>query len=199
MLSFNAEGHKYFWDGVEVPSVSQILKVLKVNRSYDGVPDFYRLRGTSVHQAIDYYLRGTLDPDSLDPVEIAPFFRAFKNYEETKKYTVLSTEVALYSKKYGFAGTIDQTAGFLDQDGIGITDLKVTEQSDKAADLQLCAYAQLCFENYGWWPRFRLVLELHKDETTRPIFYKTDPTIWDAVMRLYSWKSTRRTNDAEIA
>lgn len=194
MLRFEEENHKYFWNDQEVPSVSQVLKTVGLTRNYDGVDAFYRDRGINVHKALHYYAKGSLDEDSLDPDHIAPYVRAFKKFEAEKKYTVLSTEVPLYSRALGFAGTIDQTAGFIPKEGIGITDLKVTENSDKAADLQLCAYAHLCFENYGWWPSFRLVLELHKDESYRPIYYKTDPKIWSSVMDVYNWKIARRSN-----
>lgn len=193
-LVFNSEGHRYFFKGREVPSVSQILKTIGITRDYGKVDPFYRERGTYVHKAVEFHVKQTLDEDSLDQQNIVPYLRAFQAFESSEGYLVNKTEVPLYSEKYGFAGTIDHISEFEDSGilGEGITDLKVTENSDKAADLQLCAYAILYYENYGRWPAFRMVLELHGDETSKPIFYKTDPTIWEAVMQLFAWKKTRR-------
>lgn len=194
MLRFEPEAHKYFWNDKEVPSVSQILKGIGITRDYEKVDEFYRLRGTYVHQAVQFHVKRTLDEDTLDQENVLPYLKAFKKFESEKGYKVSASEVPLYSEQYGFAGTLDQLGSF-DYGEEGITELKATENSDKAADLQVCGYAQLYFENFGKWPFFRMVLELHGDETSTPIYYKTDPTIWDSVMNLWKWKTTRRKKD----
>lgn len=192
MLTFNAEGHVYFWNGKEVPSVSQILKKIGITRDYEKVDPFYRERGKFVHKAVEYHIKGTLDEQTLDQENILPYVQAFKNYETQTGYKVSHTEVPLYSKKMGFAGTIDHLSRLAAFATEGIVDIKVTESSDKAADLQLCAYSILYHENFGRWPAFRLVLELHGDKTTKIIPYRTNPKIWKAVMALWKWKTTRR-------
>lgn len=195
MLTFDAENHKYFWNGKEVPGVTEILKKIGITRDYEKVDNFYRERGQHVHKAIEFYTSGTLDEDSLDPVNVLPYFKAFQKFQVSDNYRVKKTEVPLYSQKYGFAGTIDQTGALYNGTSVaedGITDIKVTESSDKAADLQLCMYANLFYENVGYWPSFRMVLELHGDEKATPIFYKTDPKICAAIMEIYRWKTTRR-------
>jgi hypothetical protein len=193
MLDFKSEGHVYLWDGEVVPSVSQILKKIGITRDYEQVDDFYRQRGTFVHQAIEYHIKHTLEESSLDPENVLPYFLGYKKWTEKEMYVPRETELPLYSQKYGFAGTIDQTCIIENErDGEGICDIKVTESSDKAADLQLCAYAQLYYEAYGRWPAFRMVLELHGDQSVKPIFYDTDPAIWGSVMELYNWKIKRR-------
>lgn len=198
MLTFNPEGHLYFWDGKVVPSVSEILKKIGITRDYVGVDDFYRQRGTYVHQAVVFHVEHSLDEESVDE-NVTPYLRAFQKYESREGYCVRKTEVPLYSQKYGFAGTLDHLAEFKDSrfPGEGIADLKATEKFDKAADLQLCAYAVLYHENFGKWPAFRLVLELHGDETARPVFFDADPEIlWQAVMTLWEWKTTRQKRNA---
>lgn len=194
MLSFNPEGHIYFWNGKEVPSVSSILKTIGITRDYERVDPFYRERGTYVHRAVEFHVKHTLDEESLDQENVLPYVQAFKKFESEEGYCVTETEVPLYSETYGFAGTLDHISKFKDRRFLrkGICDIKVTEKSDKAADLQLCAYAVLFHENFGQWPTFRMVLELHRDETAKPIFYQTSPLIWKAVMELYTWKKTRR-------
>lgn len=198
MLTFNAEGHKYWWNGKEVPSVSQILKTIGITRDYERVDEFYRQRGIYVHQAIMFHGKHTLDEATIDAENVLPYVRAFQKFESDEGYLVKESEVPLYSQKYGFAGTIDQIAEFWDSGylGLGITDLKATEKSDKAADLQLCLYAVLFYERYQYWPAFRMVLELHGDGTPVPIFYKTDhEKLCKAIMELYNWKKTRRTKN----
>jgi hypothetical protein len=195
VLTFNSEGHVYFWEGKEVPSVSKILKTIGITRDFERVDEFYRQRGTFVHKAVEFHVKHTLDESTLDPENVLPYLRAYKKFEEQEGYIASKCEVPLYSKKYGFAGTIDQISEFEDNGlamGEGICDIKATESSDKAADLQLCLYAQLYFENFGCWPSFRMVLELHGDETAKPLFYKTNPKIVKSIMELYQWKSTRR-------
>lgn len=78
---------------------------------------------------------------------------------------------------------------------IGIIDYKVSENSDKAADLQLCGYANLVYDNFKEIPEFRMALELHGDGTYDTLFYKTPIRIWDSVMKIYRWKITRRTKE----
>lgn len=193
-LTFIEEGHKYLFNGEEVPSVSHILKTVGITRDFDRVDPFYRERGKFVHQAVEFHVKHTLDEESLDQENVTPYLKAFQKFESGEGYLVRKTEVPLYSELYGFAGTIDHLAQFEDCriSGEGIADIKVTEKSDKAADLQLCAYALLYHENYKRWPAFRMVLELHGDQTASPLFYKTDPKIWDAVMELYKWKKSRK-------
>lgn len=194
MLTFNAEGHKYWWDGKEVPSVSQILKTIGITRDYERVDEYYRQRGIYVHQAVQFHTKHTLDVTTVDPDNVLPYLKAFQKYESEKGYTVSKTEVPLYSQRYGFAGTIDQIGRFENPRylGEGIADLKATEKSDKAAHLQLLLYESLFYENYNKWPSFRMVLELHEDGTPKPIFYDSNPKLVDAVMEIYNWKTTRR-------
>jgi hypothetical protein len=194
VLTFNPEGHIYFWNGKEVPSVSQILKSIGITRDFDRVDPFYRERGTYVHKAVEFHIKNTLDEESIDHENVWPYLKAFQTFESTEGYCVKHTEIPLYSRKYGFAGTLDHLAEFEDRRflGEGIADLKVTERSDKAADIQLCLYAELYYENYGKWPAFRMILELHGDKTAKPIFYTANPRkICNAIMRLYEWKITK--------
>lgn len=200
MLTFNSEGHVYFWDGKEVPGVSQILKGIGITRDFDRVDPFYRDRGIFVHKAVQFHIKKTLDEASVDPDNVLPYLKAFQSYESAGKYVPHGTEIPLYSQKYGFAGMIDQTGHLPEFREEGITDLKATEKSDKAADIQLCLYAVLYHENYGNWPAFRMVLELHGDQTATPIFYDSDPEeICGAVMTLWKWKSTKHKRTAKDA
>lgn len=193
MLLVDAETHTYRWNNKEVPSVTQILKAIGITRDYERVDPYYKERGTLVHQAIHFYIRGTLDEGSVDERNVRPYLNAFKSFEKNEGYTPQASEIPLYSKKHKFAGTIDQLGTLAGCHGVGIIDLKATENSDKAADLQLCGYAQLFYENYGHWPAFRMALELHGDGSNKPIDYTTHPKIWaKSVMELYRWKITRR-------
>lgn len=193
MLTFDAENHKYYWNGKEVPGVSHILKTTGITRDYERVDNFYRERGIHVHKAIELYTKGTLDEDSLDTENVLPYFNAYLAFLKKYTYTPKHSELMLYSEEYNFAGTIDQYSAL--DSHLGIGDFKVTENSDKAADIQMCGYAVLIKENFHQWPEFRMALELHGDETFDPLFYRTNPLIWKSVMDLYAWKVTRRTKD----
>lgn len=110
MLTFDAENHKYFWDKKEIPGVTEIIKKIGVTREYAGVDDFYRVRGTHVHKAIDLYLHGKLDEASLDP-ELIPYFNAFLSFEKKFKPKPIATEVKFVSRDKKWAGTIDFYGG----------------------------------------------------------------------------------------
>ncbi len=192
MLTFKEETHQYFWNDKEVPSVTQVIKAIGITRDYTQVDEFYRQRGLLAHQAIDFHVRGTLDESTVDP-EIAPYLAAFRGFEKARPYVPRETEIPLYSQEYGFAGTIDQLGTVDNEPGVGVTDLKITENSDKAADLQLAGYSILVAENYGYWPAFRMALELHGDGIAKPLFYHGSPKkLWEAVMTLWEWKQNRR-------
>jgi hypothetical protein len=161
---------------------------------YKTVPPADVLNALEIAQAVEFHIKNTLDEESIDHENVWPYLKAFQTFESTEGYCVKHTEIPLYSRKYGFAGTLDHLAEFEDRRflGEGIADLKVTERSDKAADIQLCLYAELYYENYGKWPAFRMILELHGDKTAKPIFYTANPRkICNAIMRLYEWKITK--------
>lgn len=137
MLTLNEETHKYYWDGFNIPSVSEII---------DPIKDFSNVNpvvlenacnyGKAVHKTAELYLNGELDEDTLDenlkqPLsQIKLIFRNDINYK---------TEVKLCTLDYKFAGTID----ILSEDSCSLSDIKTRKYNPLIDDLQLEAYGIL--------------------------------------------------------
>lgn len=182
---FVEESHQYFVDGVEVPSVSHILKTLKLSKDYFGVDTFYRDRGIAVHKAIELYVHNDLDEKTLDPF-VVPYFEGFKKWWEKENIRhpgqQVHVEVPLYSERLGFAGTIDMVLnGF-------IWDFKCSKDPDRAAELQGAMYQQLWADNFGELLPFRVVRLPWESEKDTIDYHTKDPNIAEWVMGMYRWK-----------
>lgn len=141
---FDAENHKYFSNGVEVPSVTEIAKPISCER-LSGLPrhivENARNRGTAVHElAEEYLLVGELDFEELPP-EYAPYLEQFIEWAFTYKPKVLYTEYKMFGSE--FAGTCDLICNI---DGKTIVvDYKATSAIDKKSlSVQLEGYKRLC-------------------------------------------------------
>jgi len=170
MLTFEAIDHRYEWDGVQVPSVTQILhEFVKVGNLYVNVftgsaigADVFEAAGewgTSVHTMIDFYLNHDLDTDSLNAGQHW-ILANFKNWLSEMGVEVLAHEQRLYSKKYKYAGTYDIKC--IIDDRLFVVDVK-TGAFDMAGP-QLAAYCQLDKENdKSRATRHRAVLHLPRE------------------------------------
>jgi hypothetical protein len=81
MLTYDDSEHRYFWHGVEVPSLSVMLVDLGWGRDWAGIPEpvleLARTRGLQTHAAIDKYLaKDATFVDELSEAS-APFFDSF--------------------------------------------------------------------------------------------------------------------------
>lgn len=189
MLTFDAEHHKYFYNDLQVPGVSEVLREMGQAKDWSDVPGYYRDRGTAVHLAIKYFLEGSLDRDSLDPV-IKPYldqFEAFLGKLGDISGLILS-EQPYYSTQWEFAGTID-----LIINGV-IWDIKCSKKLDKASqwqyDLQGAAYRTLARDNkIGDFP-FKILL-LPGEGDAKEISLNAPYRAWENLMALYNIKNDR--------
>ena len=108
--SFDEAEHAYYYDGVRLDSVTQILQAEGFidTRFYD---EYSRERGRLVHLACHYDDLGELDDDSLDPL-IAPYVMAWRKFRMESGFVVESTETPLISTKHKYAGTPDARGRF---------------------------------------------------------------------------------------
>lgn len=177
-LTFEADSHRYFWDGEEVPGVSHCIDKVGLGRDYSKVDPFYRDRGIAVHMAINLYLDGELDEASLDPV-IVPYFAGFLKYWEANKEPIVSKEQMGYSEDYGYAGTWDL------ETSDRIVDWKCSKSHDKVAELQGEAYKLIVgppFKNFR-------VVQLPGDGTFKIFDYGRKVDIWPSCMRIFRWRT----------
>jgi len=141
MLEFNEERHEYTWNGVIVPSVTQVLQVLG---GYEGIPKMIlrkaATRGTAVHKATELYDLGTLDWGTVSD-EIFGYLEGWMKFMDDKKPELLSVEKLNYHEKLGFAGAMDRTM-ILDGKK-SILDIKSSFKLMPATAPQTAAYLEM--------------------------------------------------------
>lgn len=129
LLEYIDETHTYIYDGVILPSITQMLKI-KFGKKYNSVDEKVLKKaaekGTAVHQAIENYEKRSIDDASC--VEL-------RNYKFLKKqfdFKCLDNEVPIvlfYNDKPIAAGRVDLIIE--DKGKVGIADIKRTSVFDK--------------------------------------------------------------------
>jgi len=155
------DGRFYEVSGKYYPSVTWILN------SYPKGVGFYRwlaqngnwkeaeevketagARGTNVHRAIEELLAGKrIHHDSLNADEYQ-LLLDFKKFWEDKKPQLIATEIVCFSKKYGYAGSVDAVV-VLD-DKVTILDWKTGSKLYITHNMQVAAYAEALREMKQW-------------------------------------------------
>lgn len=109
-LTFDAETHTYRYQGVVVPSVTQLLKPIE---NWDFLDDeakaFYSDRGTKVHKATALDDLDDLDEQSLDPA-LAGYVKSWRLLVCSIGMQILSVEEQVYHPLLNYAGTMDRRA-----------------------------------------------------------------------------------------
>jgi hypothetical protein len=105
-ITFDAEKHKYSYNGVDVPGVSTILRETKRQPSYDGFNPFYAQKGSYVHRAIELEVAGKLDEATVDE-RVKPYLVAWRKFKADVVTEVHATEQMVYHPGHNYAGTFD--------------------------------------------------------------------------------------------
>jgi hypothetical protein len=168
-LLFNERTHTYYWNGIPVPSVTQVIKA-ETDDQYQYVdPRVLELAaqfGKATHTAVHLEALGILDYSTLDE-PLIPYLNAFKRFACDYELEIEFTEKRLYSQVYRFAGTLDLKGTV---HGIpAIIDWKTGILNKLACGLQLGAYEILDSENFGSGKisPIKLVVQLRNDSTYR--------------------------------
>lgn len=162
-LEYYDNTHTYLLDGVELPSITQILKI-RFGNKYDRV-DRETLkraaeRGTAVHEAIERYCIEGLESDLIE-------VRNFKFLQRLYDFTVLENEVPVIL----FRDQNPIAAGRLDMvirmgDKIGGADIKRTATLDKEyVAYQLNLYRIAYKQTYG--KEWEFLRAIHLRENVR--------------------------------
>ena len=106
MLTFDPGPHKYFWNGVPVPSVTEILSPL-TDLSFVDADVLRRAQafGTAVHYACELHDTGRLDEEALDP-ELAPYLAGWRKFCSEHACTWDLIEQRVYHPTLRYAGTL---------------------------------------------------------------------------------------------
>lgn len=105
-LYFDAEEHEYRLFGRRLPSVTEVLGETGMLPDYSWLDDFYRERGSAVHEAIGLEFFDRLDWNSLDE-NTRPYVERFRAFVEHIGFRPLVVEQPLASQAYLYAGTPD--------------------------------------------------------------------------------------------
>lgn len=129
LLEYIDESHTYVYDGVILPSITQILKT-KFGKKYENVSQKVlnnaATKGTNVHKAIEDYEQRNIDDTSCEEL------RNYKFLKKQFKFECLDNEVPIVlfiDHKPVCAGRIDLI--LKENDDIGIGDIKRTSVFDK--------------------------------------------------------------------
>lgn len=180
------ENHEYFVDGVQYPSVTQVLGAAGV---YGDSMRFYdersRIRGKNVHRIIELHLKGILDKKTVDK-RLKGYYDAFQKFEAENEVVANEVEKVVCNSGLMVAGTVD-FIGKLNGEPV-IIDFK-TGVPVPATALQLAGYKVLIG---GWTERFRrAALYLKNDGNYRLNYYTNDADdkeVFLSACALYWWR-----------
>lgn len=177
VLEYFDESHTYIVDGIEVPSITQILKY-KFGRKYEGISkDVLKNAadaGTRVHNAIEDWCKNGTESD-------LPEVRNFKFLQKRYGFKVLENEVPVVLEMDGkvvAAGRLDLV---LEMDGkVGGGDIKRTYTLDKEyLAYQLNLYRIAYRQSYGVTWEFLKGVHLRNDTRKFVDIPIREPQIWE--------------------
>ena len=161
VLEYIDETHTYLYDGIVLPSITQLLKV-KFGGKYDGIPkatlDRAAELGTAVHKAIEDYERQGIETD-------LPELRNWKFLKKAHGFDCLDNEVPVVLFHDGEAvacGRLDLV--LVEKSSIGLGDIKRTSTLDKNyLAYQLNCYRKAYTQCYGAEIGFLRAVHLRND------------------------------------
>lgn len=189
-LSFEERKHVYYLDGIEIPSMSTIMKPLsdEVYGSIDQqVLDRAAGKGTIVHNAIDTYLEfGFKDI----PEELIGYFDAFLRWFDDETPEVVATERRVYHKALRYAGTCDLLCVIGGK--LTLVDYKTSYAIQPMTyPIQLEGYSR-AWETHGVKVEEQIILHLKKDGRYSVHRYPSTPETYSvlySLATLYNYRS----------
>ena len=184
-ITFDAENHQYYIDGVEVPSVTTVCRFLSYDQKSDK-PWLARVaadRGTRVHEAcaaIDYGLY----PEETE--DISGYLKAYRRFLKDYRPDWEGIEYTVGSAEIGMAGTIDRFGTLYDGRRC-ILDIKTgTQLHDAPLRAQLTGYKRLLALDRGFYPDHLYALQLSKDGTYTMVDVRQDDELLNACMFIHN-------------
>ena len=161
VLEYIDETHTYLYDGVVLPSITQLLRV-KFGNKYNGIPketlERASVQGTAVHKAIEDYEQDEIESN-------LPELRNYKFLKKAYKFDCIKNEVPVVLFRDGEAVACGRLDLVLQEgESIGLGDIKRTSTLDKNyLAYQLNLYRIAYQQCYGTQIDFLRGLHLRED------------------------------------
>lgn len=176
-LVFDETPHIYLLDGIQIPSVSNVMEPLN-KAKYDGISEKVLERaadkGTAVHNCIENFLKF----DIVDiPSEHRGYMDAFLDWWNLMNPSVVGSEIRVYHRILRYAGTCDLLCYIGDE--LNLIDFKSTYSvSEMTCGVQLEAYAQ-ALASHGIKVDRKRILHLKRDGNHKVFdFHANDASRW---------------------
>jgi len=140
-LTLDQETHTYKVNNRILPGVTSVLQAVDGVKPYWN--EWHANKGRAIHHAIHLHVQNKLDWSTVDD-RIKGRVEAFQLFMSEAGYTVIESEMKLYSKRYQFAGTLDLWV--TDGKYNIIIDIK-PPSPEPIVELQLAAYSLMLLEN----------------------------------------------------
>lgn len=195
-LVFNNDRHEYLLNGSPVPSVTRIISSVTDDMMLNS--SFIRagIRGTAVHKVCEMINEAaTVNFEALSE-DIRPYVNGYRAFVAKEPYTVVHSEMRVYSNKYRFAGTVDIIARNPKTGRLAIMDIKTTAVLSPTIALQLSGYEGCYREMYNVKVSEkidRIAIWLTGDGGYQLQHYK-DPTDWNTFLCHLAVTNWRRRN-----
>lgn len=183
LFTFDPIEHKYYLDGVEIPSVTQILREAGLVQHLNGFQEAV-YRGLHVHTACEWLDLNDLDWRTVHE-SYTGYVRAYEWFKQETGFTPELIEYQAYHPVYRYAGTLDRR-GVVDGYS-ALIDIK-TGAPQPWWPLQLAGYQLLGGED--WKDDQRLAVQLNEDGTYRihRYFEQSDTQAFLAALTMTHWK-----------
>lgn len=194
MLDFNEELHQYTDNGIVIPSVTQILQFAGLTPDFSMVNpadlEWKANLGTQVHAAT-----ALDDEDNLggyDP-QIDGYMQAWRKFKTECNFLPLVSEQRVYSKKYGYAGTLDRIGK------LGGADVLLDIKTATVVDLmcvgpQTAAYEAASNEqnkSKTKYKRYAVKLTLDGKYKLIACDNKMDIQVFLSALNIYNWRMSK--------
>lgn len=147
VLEYIDDSHTYLYDGVVLPSVTQLLQK-KFGGKYDGIPkrilEKAAERGTALHNAIEDYEYQGIETD-------LPELRNYQRLKAENGFNAVGDEIPVVLFWNGEAVAAGRCDLFIEKKGVfGLADIKRTYRLDrKYLAYQLNIYRMAFMQSYG--------------------------------------------------
>lgn len=139
-------------------SAEEIVELVEVGRKeHEKKRDDAADVGTRAHKAIDAYIAG--DKANITD-DIRPAVDAFHKWQDEHPFRLVMGDTKVASPEHRFGGSLDMLGE--SKDGIGIIDLKTSNQVSWDYALQVAAYGKAFEETFNETIRWAMVLRVGK-------------------------------------